>query len=233
MKKTIFSSWTVFFNSISLFLLSGLINIFVPINKAKAATNPSGVQNSIDLSGLRDIHIPVRPNIFPFAWGYWAVGLSALLLLLIVVYVYVMWLNSKRKYALRLLAFYHQTLGDDLTRFCASSSSLLKRVALDKFGQKKVASLFGTTWADFLEKTGMEELGQNSFAKQAFLQAPYRRSVPSSSDCLLNDKEEEQKINAKTLLNNTMSVNPIKKNETVEFLFPIFKKWIIKNTKFL
>ncbi len=234
------------------------------------------LQNQIDLSGLRDIHLPVRPPSFPWAWGYWAVGLSFLAVVLIIVYVYVMWLNSKRKYALRLLSFYYRTQGRELMRFCASASSLLKRVALDRYGQKTAAPLFGEDWAVFLEKTGMEGLNRNLLARKAFILAPYFRSVLSQKYDIeekgiesalkgdhefcsnsaekrpLTEKQEKEirgensfksgkdlaeknrlfKGEEKCLFNDAV-FNPDEEEqeEAVEFLFPLFKKWIIKNTK--
>ena len=103
----------------------------------------------IDLSGLKDIIVPIKPDFFPPAIGWWIVMIGGLIVFLIMVGLWVHHYFSPLSYALReLKKDYHQ--GKKSTRFAKNVSKLLKRAAILKYGREKVAALSDEIWMRFL-----------------------------------------------------------------------------------
>lgn len=118
--------------------------------------NPTG--QGIDLSGLRDIHLPPLPSVWPLAWGWWALAGIAVLICVAV------WLLMKKKrmnakkYALREIDSLCQKYAEDPHRLASELSLLLKRVALIRFPREQVAGAYGKQWREFLQKTSQKPL---------------------------------------------------------------------------
>ena len=82
--------------------------------------------NEIDLSGLKDIHIPIEPSWWPPALGWWFALIGGIILLGSGVWCFFYWLTRPRQYALRELKRFYQTT-DNIVFFAKQVSSLLKR----------------------------------------------------------------------------------------------------------
>ena len=55
----------------------------------------------LDLSGLRDIHLPIEPSWWPPAIGWWLLLAAFFVLLIIFALCYLYWYTRPRQYALR------------------------------------------------------------------------------------------------------------------------------------
>ena len=108
----------------------------------------------VDLSGLRDIHIPVAPSWWPPAVGWWIVMGGVLTGLITGLIMFRGWYGNPRQYALReLKKTYERT--PNVVLLARQISVLLKRVVLVQYPRTKVATLTDEKWVDFLvQKTG-------------------------------------------------------------------------------
>ncbi|TCK17890.1 uncharacterized protein DUF4381 [Thiogranum longum] len=107
---------------------------------------------------LRDIHAAPAPPFWPPAPGWWLVAV----LILVLVTVVGMWLYRRyrrhREWQRieaeldRLAAL----ANDDPAAFATGLSTLLRRVALQRFDRQRVAPLSGEAWLQFLDETGGE-----------------------------------------------------------------------------
>ncbi|MBE6456297.1 MAG: DUF4381 domain-containing protein [Alphaproteobacteria bacterium] len=111
------------------------------------------MQSEIDLSGLKDIHLPEQPTFFPPAIGWWIVLFFLLVVFLGGLFGYYKYYTSPKQYALRLLRQIMMQKISDID-ILIDLGKLLKRIALIVFPRSEVASLSGQEWADFLFKTG-------------------------------------------------------------------------------
>ncbi len=115
----------------------------------------------MNASSLQNLHDIISPH--PVAWlppapGWYALGLSLLLLLCrFSVYKYLAWKRNKyRREALIEL----DALGKELTDSTAYQQllpqlpQLVKRTAIAAYGRSSVASLSGDDWLGFLDTTG-------------------------------------------------------------------------------
>ena len=110
------------------------------------------------LINLKDIRLPPPVSFWPPAPGWW---ISVLLILLISVF-FGRWLwryfesRKPKMEALRLLKdlqSQHKKTNEGLTTL-RNLSQLLRRAALTFYAEENVASLHGTAWLEFLDKTG-------------------------------------------------------------------------------
>ena len=110
------------------------------------------MQPNIDLSGLKDIHLPPMPPAFPpdeKVW-IWAAGIIALTFFIRFA------LKHRRRLTAKAYTFAEidriakqGTPGDKITALLG----LLRRMALMKFPKERVAALHGTQWSAFLKDT--------------------------------------------------------------------------------
>jgi hypothetical protein len=109
---------------------------------------------SAPLDKLHDFYQPPPPAWIPQTIGWYVLfALLAVLAIAIAIHLTRKWLaNRYRREALRELA--------DLQP--QQFSELLKRTALSAWPREKVASLSGSAWIDFLNKTAHGELFQNA-----------------------------------------------------------------------
>ena len=107
------------------------------------------MEQQIDLSGLKDIIEPIKPDFFPPAIGWWIVMVGGIICLLILIGLWVHCYFKPLSYALReLKKDYHQ--GQNPVRFAKNVSKLLKRAAILKYGRERVAALSDEMWMRFL-----------------------------------------------------------------------------------
>lgn len=103
----------------------------------------------IDLSGLRDIHLPVQPSWWPPAIGWWVVVAMVILGTVGCVLLFLFWRSRPKQYALReLKQAYRRT--DNPVVLARRMSELFKRIALIRYPRKRVAGLSEEDWMHFL-----------------------------------------------------------------------------------
>lgn len=106
----------------------------------------------IDLSGLRDIHLPVPLAWWPPAPGWWLVLAGGVLVLFLGGLGYLYWYTRPRQYALRTWAATYKTTQDPVV-LARALSALLKRLALMIYPREQVAALAAEAWEAFLQQT--------------------------------------------------------------------------------
>lgn len=109
------------------------------------------IGGGIDLSGLKDIIVPIKPDFFPPAIGWWIVMIGGIVGVLIVAGIAVHHYFLPLSYALRELKKTYQQ-EKKAVRFAKNVSKLLKRAAILKFGSEKVSALSDEMWARFLSQ---------------------------------------------------------------------------------
>jgi len=150
---------------------------------------------AVDLSGLKDIHIPVEPSWWPPALGWWLLLIWGIIIIMIFAAIFLYWYTTPKQYALRALKYYYKT-DSGAVMLARHMSALMKRISLLKFPRDQVAKLTDDEWIDFLlEKTG------NAFSeKQLQLLAtatymPEKSLTPNNpSDLYLAGRAAVQKL---------------------------------------
>ena len=129
----------------------------------------------VDLSGLRDIHIPKEPSWWPPAIGWWIVLGGIIIACLICLISFLRWYNHPRQYALRELK---KTFDEapNTVLLARNISILLKRVALILYPRTKVATLSDEKWVDFL----VQHTTLNTHSYAAFLTQFHVKCILSS-----------------------------------------------------
>lgn len=108
------------------------------------------------LAGLRDIHLPEAVSFWPLAPGWW-IALAFVLALAVGTHFYLRARRrSLRRAALAAMAGVEARYAEDadVFRLALQLSMLLRRVALERFRRRDVASLHGDDWSNFLLRTG-------------------------------------------------------------------------------
>ena len=138
----------------------------------------------IDVSGLRGLHIPATPDIFPLAIGWWLV----IILLLVVIFgayfaVFAWGLSLPRQVEYQLKKIRHLK---DNRQVLTEINRLAKRVAIARFGREKIAALYEAEWVDFM----------NSLLKEAIFSKEYvdllHKNIYAESQVITDS--ERQKI---------------------------------------
>ncbi len=139
-------------------LLSVLSQPNISSKTLNGTTLPTGTQ-TIDLSGLRDIHTVPKPPFFPPAIGWWIVLCIILGVFILGAIWYRFFYQSSKQYALRLLK---RIAHSDAATIATGKEigKLLKRVALVCFPRADVAGLSGDAWAAFLYENGGHTLSR-------------------------------------------------------------------------
>lgn len=125
---------------------------------------------------LKDIHFPPSPDIWPLAIGWWILLTILLLLAVWLIFLIRKYLKIKKlqKMLLDELGQLENKLIHSPDKILISEINiLLRRLALTYYPQVEVASLTGSDWLDFLDKSG----GTKSFSSGAgkiLAEAPYR-----------------------------------------------------------
>ena len=119
--------------------------------------------NQIDLSGLRDIHLPIEPDFWPLATGWYVLFGGIFLCIFLIFMVWRIHQNKPLPYALRELGKIQKMPHDQLKVL----SQLLKRVAMANYGRKEIAPLTEDAWQEFLLSAAPDTLTK----KQAHLLA--------------------------------------------------------------
>ncbi|MBC8259730.1 MAG: DUF4381 domain-containing protein [SAR324 cluster bacterium] len=139
------------------------------------------------LSNLRDIHLPEAVSSWPPAPGWWILAVLLGLLLLFCGFWLRHWYERRkpRNEAIRLLKELqteHQDNPQALTTL-RNLSQLIRRTALTFCPQEKVASLHGSAWLEFLDKTSdSKEFSQG--VGQVLAQEIFRKNTDNEMTAL-------------------------------------------------
>lgn len=124
----------------------------------------------VDLSGLRDIHLPIEPSWWPPAMGWWLLALGLILGMCIAYLFFRSWYNSPCQYALReLRTLFRDSEGSVQT--ARQLSVLLKRIVLLLYPRSPVATLTDEAWITFL--TDKTKSAFNEAQLNLLAMAPY------------------------------------------------------------
>jgi hypothetical protein len=152
---------------------------------AAPATPPLDSKAQAVLAQLDDIVTPPPPDWWPHTWGWVALGVIMLALLL-----WAAWralqrhrANRYRREALTELTRIEAQLGDGVQRADALAAlpALLKRTALAAWPRDDVARLSGTPWSDFVgaqTKSGIEPAAKRLLDDLEYRGADALRAVP-------------------------------------------------------
>ncbi len=149
--------------------------------------NPSAI-HAEDAVQIRDVHLPLSPEIWPPAPGWWALAVIAIILLFWTI-SRLRRLRRRNKLQKEILAslneLQRQYSDEQIPHFLAEVSILLRRVALMKFPRQQVAALTGKEWLSFLDQHGGD--GQYSNGVGSVLAAgPYTRHSEVDQNALLS-----------------------------------------------
>jgi len=129
----------------------------------------------------------IEPAPVPFSFGapgWYVVGALALALLIFCIYLLVMHYKSNR-YRRNALQFLANTEDKFSTRqafgeLIYETHMLIKRIAMSRYGRKKVSSLRGDEWISFINTTWREKAFDNS-DDELLTQTIYKPLVPVSA----------------------------------------------------
>lgn len=156
------------------------------MNPAAGISQPMP-QNAAPELGLKDIHLPPSPELWPPAPGWWLLVICLIVLLsLLSVWLYRQWRHRRmQKEVLVTLESLGGNYSDAQTpQFLAALSILLRRVALMKYPRRQVAALTGRDWLSFLDLHGGEGQYSNGVGK-VLAEGPYVRHSEVDKDALL------------------------------------------------
>lgn len=109
---------------------------------------------TIDLSGLRDVHLPPVPPLWPLPPRFWIVTAVAICAVAAAVFcVRRIRRMTAKKYANREVERITKQFDGDGYRSAVELSLLMRRIALMKHPRADVAGLTGRRWRQFLENT--------------------------------------------------------------------------------
>jgi hypothetical protein len=136
---------------------------------------------------LRDVHAPPVPGLWPPAPGWWV--LAGLLLVLLAWAAMTLTrryrLQRRRRRILQELESVGQSFDPERApRFLMDVSTLLRRLAIDRYSRRRVASLTGRAWLEFLDETG----GEGRFVQgegEALAEGPYQNLTKLEPEPLL------------------------------------------------
>ncbi len=122
-------------------------------------TSPANTSPPVDLSQLRDIHLPSAINEWPIAFGWW---LSLALIIIVLASAIYFWRHSKAKNAVRKSALslldhqYTQYKANKNTQlFLQQTNKILKRYCLTAYPE--AIQLSGPAWTDFLIRGSVKD----------------------------------------------------------------------------
>ena len=104
--------------------------------------------NGIDLSGLKGLHTPQIPDIFPLAYGWWIIILVCFFIAIFLFWGISSFLQSRRNTVLVELRRIKKI--KDTRQLLIEMNELAKKIAIAKLGREKIARLYGQKWVDFL-----------------------------------------------------------------------------------
>ena len=109
---------------------------------------------SVDLSGLKDIHLPPIPSAWPPDSSVWETA-AVMLIAVVLLWLLIRFLRraTPNKYVLKELARL-DTAQISPDKRASDILKLIRRAALARYGRVGVADLSGKSWFDFLTERG-------------------------------------------------------------------------------
>jgi len=129
----------------------------------------------IDLSGLRDLHIPQDPGFWPPSNNLWIVLALCVVLIIFVAFAIYLWQLRPVIYAIKQYKKIAQKTTDNRL-YLKEVSQLLRQVAIAVYGRTKIAPLSDQTWQDFLIHAAPDVLPKDLAHLISF--APYQTIEP-------------------------------------------------------
>lgn len=156
-----------------------------------------------DMLQLRDIHLPLSPDIWPPAPGWWLLATAVLgFLVWITIRLLRLWRRHRlQKEILTTLDDLRQYSDEQITQFLAEISILLRRVAIMKFPRQQVAALTGKEWLSFLDLHGGDGEYSNGIGR-VLADGPYARPGQAGNQV---DKNALLSLARKWIKRNTRS----------------------------
>ena len=148
--------------------------------------NPEDISVQDELP-IKDIHLPLSPEQWPPAPGWWLLAFLGLLLFAwAVLRLFRRWQRYRvqKEILMTLDALQREHDAGSVPEFLAEVSILLRRVAMMKFPHQQVAALTGKGWLSFLDLHG----GNGEYANgvgQVLSSGPYVRDGEVDKDALL------------------------------------------------
>lgn len=166
--------------------------------------NPADI-NPQDSLQLKDIHLPLSPELWPPAPGWWLLFITAVLLLAWLLFsLFKIWrqyrLQKEILAALDALDAEHGKA--PLPEFLAQVSILLRRVAMMNFPAQQVAALTGKGWLSFLDLHGGGGAYSNGVGS-ALAAGPYASPLRLNSASENVDREALLLLTRKWVKRNT------------------------------
>ena len=144
---------------------------------------------TVDVSGLKGLHVPTSPDIFPLAVGWWLVAVSLAVLILFFYFIIYAWVHSLRRQVLRRLNKIKKIT--DNKKMLKSINQLAKQVAIARFGRKKVAPLYESEWVTFMNNSVKKEIFSKEYIDLLHKNIYAKKSNISDSkrQCIIRDYE--------------------------------------------
>lgn len=138
------------------------------------------------LSGLRDIHLPPPPELWPPAPGWWLLAVVAVVALgLTLGFAFAAWRRGRpRRATVRAIGALRDrhAAGESSGVLVGELATLVRRAAMIRHQRSRVAGLTGREWLEFLDD---DEHHFTQGDGACLASAPYARSEPVNFDALL------------------------------------------------
>ncbi len=129
----------------------------------------------IDLSGLKDIHTPLRPDVWPLASGWYILATGLALLVILGLFLCYRYKRLPLPYAMKELEKIKELNADSQLK---KLNQLLKRVAMVKYDRTEVAPLTEENWESFLHASAPDTLTKTQAHELAF--SIYSTTIPDN-----------------------------------------------------
>ncbi len=129
----------------------------------------------IDLSGLRDLHIPQDPGFWPPSNNLWIVLALCVAGIIFLIIAFHLWQKRPVVYAIKQYKKISQSASNNQL-YLKQVSQLLRQVSIAVYGRAKIAPLSDQKWQDFLLNVAPGILTKEIAHLISF--APYQTNVP-------------------------------------------------------
>lgn len=114
------------------------------------------MNTTIDLSGLKGLHIPQTPDFFPLALGWWVVILGIFLFSCFLYFLFLRWLHSLSRQVWKEYRIIEKKANNET--ILKELNQLAKKVAIARFGREKIAHLDEVQWVTFMNSLLQNEI---------------------------------------------------------------------------
>ena len=111
---------------------------------------------AVDLSGLKGLHIPATPDIFPLAIGWWLVIILLFFFLLCLYFAIYAWFHSLRRQVMQEIKKIEQI--KNTKEMLVRINQLAKQLAISRFGREKIAPMYEKEWVTFMNFSAKKDI---------------------------------------------------------------------------